>query len=107
MLLHPRLVELHDVGAGSKQIGNLGVDGGGIVHRHRFGVAVKVVLRLLAHRERARQRGLDRAVGVGAQYFEIAQLDGPGPPDRRHHPRHRDRLTGPVDRRPGIVGVDT
>jgi hypothetical protein len=38
---------------------------------------------LARHRNRAGQGGLDRAVGVGAQEFDIAQLDRPQPADRR------------------------
>ena len=46
ILLHPRLVDLDDVGAGREQVLDLGIDGVGEIHRHRDGVAVKVVLRL-------------------------------------------------------------
>jgi hypothetical protein len=60
MLLHPRLVDLHDVGAGGEQILDLGIDGGGVVQRDGFLVLVVIVLRLLAHGERARHRRLDR-----------------------------------------------
>ena len=62
MLLHPRLVDLHHVGAGGEQILDLGIDRRGISQRHRFFVFVVVVLRLLAHGERTGQRRLDGAV---------------------------------------------
>ena len=69
MLLHPRLVELHDVGAGGEQIEDFGVDRGGETERHRLRVAIEVVLRLFAHGERAGDGHLDRPIGVGAQHF--------------------------------------
>ena len=106
MLLHPRLVDLHDVGAGGEQILDLGIEGGRIVERHRLGVAVKIVLRLLAQGERARHRRLDRAAGVGAQHRKIAQYDGPRPADRADHARHRNGPAGPAQRRARPFHVD-
>ena len=106
MLLHPRLVDLHHVGAGREQILDLGVDGGGVIHRHRFLVSVVVVLRLLAHGERAGHRRLDAAVGIGAQHFQVAHLDRARAPDRADHARHRHGLPGAVDGRAGIFDVD-
>ncbi len=52
--LHIGFVDLHDVGAGGEQILDLGVDRVGVIHRGLGDVGIIVVLRLLAHRERAR-----------------------------------------------------
>ena len=72
MLLHPRFIDLHHVGAGGKEVLDLGVNGGGIRHRYCFLIAVIVILRLAAHRERTRHGRFDHAIGVGAQHFEVA-----------------------------------
>jgi hypothetical protein len=103
MLLHPRLVDLHHVGAGGEQILDLGIDRVGISQGDGFFVLVVIVLRLLAHGERARHRRLDGAVGIGAQHFEVAQLR----PDRvrrigADHARHRDRPAAAIDHRAGL-----
>ena len=47
VLLHPRFIDLHDVGAGSEQILDFVIHGGGIIKRHRFVRLVELVLRLL------------------------------------------------------------
>ena len=53
----------------------LRVDGVGEIHRQLFVVLVEFVLGLLAHRERAGQRDLGRAIGVAAQELHVAHLD--------------------------------
>ena len=51
--LHVGFVDLYNIGAGSEQVADLVVDGGGVVHRRQFPAAIVVVdLRLLRHRER-------------------------------------------------------
>ena len=104
--LHPRLVELHDVGAGREQVLDLGIHGGGIVERQRRLVAVVVVLALLRHGERARHRHLDHAVGIGAQEFDVAHLDRMAPSDLADHARHDGEAAGAVRRLAGIVEID-
>ena len=64
--LHVGLVDLHDVGAGGEQVPDLGVHGRGVVHRRLLVARVEVVLRLLAHGERAGHRHLHRAGRCGA-----------------------------------------
>ena len=88
-LLHPRLVDLDDVGTRREQVLDLGIDGVGEIHRHRGRVAVMVVLGLAAHGERPRHRRLDLAVGVGAQQRDVAHLDRVAPPDLADDARHR------------------
>src|SRR5215510_3950877 len=95
--LHPRLVDLHDVGAAGEQVLDLGIDGGGIVEGHRFLVAVKIVLRLLRHGEGTGHRYLDHAIRVGAQEFHVADLDRMPAPDLSHHARHRDFCATALD----------
>ena len=106
MLLHPRLVDLHHVGAGGEQILDLGIDGGGVIHRHRFFVLVVIVLRLLAHGERSGHGSLDLAAGIGAQHLQVANLDGVLAADRADDARHRYRLAAAVDRGAGIFDID-
>ena len=106
MLLHPRLVDLHHVGAGGKKILDLGIDGFGISHRHRFLVAVIIVLRLAPHRERARYGGLDLAAGIGAQHFKIAQFHRLPPPNWTDDPGHRNRPSIAIDHRARIFDID-
>ena len=105
--LHVGLVDLHDVGAGREQVLDLGVDRGGVVERHLRLVLVEVVLRLLRHRERARHRDLDRALGVGAQEPHVVHFNGMLPPHLAGDARHRIGMAGAVKRGAGIVDVDT
>src|SRR5205807_1820907 len=75
--LQVRLVELHDIGPGGEQVAHLFVDRGGERHGQSLLVVIVVVLGLLRHGEGARQRRLDGVVGVGAEKFDVAFLDGP------------------------------
>ena len=59
--LEVRLVDLDDVRAGREEVAELFVDRVRVSERKRAQVGVVVVLRLLAHRERARHRDADRA----------------------------------------------
>ena len=70
------------------------VDGVRIGEREAFVVAVVLVDGLLRHRERTRQRDLDRLVGVRAQKLDVADLDGLAPLDRARHDRHRNLVAG-------------
>ena len=106
MLLHPRFIDLHHVGAGGKEILDLGVNGVCVRHRHRFLVAVIVVLRLAAHGEWARHSCFDHAIGVGAQHFEIAQFDRLPAADRPGDARHRNWPAIPVDHNARFFDVD-
>jgi len=106
MLLHPRLVDLHHIRAGGKELLDLGIDSFGIGHRHRFLIAVIIVLRLAAHRERAWHRGLDLTLGIGAQHFEIAQFHRLPAPDRADDARHRNGPSIAIDHRAGIIDID-
>ena len=92
--LQPRLVELDHIGAGRLQIADLGVDRRGVIHDQLFLVLVELVLGLTRHRERTGQGDLDFAVGVGAQKFDIANLDRPQPADRTRDARHDDGAAG-------------
>ncbi len=103
--LKVRLVKLHHVGAGREEIAHLGVHRFGQRHGHGFLVTVEVVLGLLRHGERPRQRRLDRAVGVAAQELDVAHLHGPFAPDRTDHPRHRVGMARAVERGARIVEV--
>jgi hypothetical protein len=62
--LHIGLVDLHDVCPGGKEVTDLLVYRGRVIHRRLFFVRIVVVLRLLAHRERARHRHLDHLLRV-------------------------------------------
>src|SRR6516162_4103930 len=106
MLLHPRLVDLRHVCTGGKKIPNLGIDGFGISHRHRFLVAVIIVPRLAPHRERARYGGLDLAFRIGAQHFEIAQFHRLLPSNWTDDPGHRNRPSIAIEHRAGIFDID-
>ena len=75
IVAQPRLVELDHVGAGLDQLVRLLVHRRGVVHAHRLGVLVEVVLDLLAHGEGAGQGDLGRPLGVGAQELHVAHLD--------------------------------
>ena len=65
-----------------------------------------VVLRLLAHRERARHRHADRPRRQRAQEVRFADVHGMRAPNRAHHARHGVRMTRPVERRPRVVEVE-
>jgi hypothetical protein len=65
-----------------------------------------VVLRLLAHRERAWKGDLDPPVRVRAQELHVAHLDRSRPADGPDDARHGVLLAGPVERDPGVVEVD-
>ena len=95
--LQPRLVELHDVGTGREEIVDLLVDGLGVGEREALLVAIVLVDRLLRHRERARQRDLDRLARVRAQELDVANLDRPAALDRPGDDRHGDLVAGAPD----------
>ena len=61
---------------------------------------------LLRHRERARQRDLDRLVRVGAQKLDVAHLDGPAALDRSRDDRHRNLVAGAADDLADAAAVD-
>ena len=103
--LHPRFVDLHDVGAGGEQVLHFFVDRLGTGHRQRFPVRIIRVLSLLGHRKWPRQGGLDLAVGVGAQELDVARADGPGAADRADHQRRRVRRPLARDRGARSLGV--
>ena len=105
--LHIGLVDLHDIGAGCKQILDFVVHRGGVVERHLLLVFVEFVLRLLRHCERARHRHFDHAVGIGAQEFYVVYLDRMPAPDFAGNARHRIGMAGAVKRGAGVVDVDT
>ncbi len=92
--MQPRLVELHDVRACRKQIFDLRVDGIGERECERIVARVMLIHRLLRHRERTRQRDLDRLVGIGAQERDIVDLDRYLTLDRPGYDRHRDFPAG-------------
>jgi len=98
------LVELDHIGPSRLQVAQLGVDRGGVVHDQLFLVPVELVLGLARHRERAGQRDLDPPVGVGAQEFDIAHLDGP-PPDRARDAWHHDGAAGAPAHRRRVVEI--
>ena len=91
IVAHPGLVELDHVGAGLLQVERFGVDGLGERHRQLLVVLVELVLGLLAHRERAGQGDLRRAVGIAPEKLHVAQFD-----------RLRSRRTGPTTRGTGV-----
>src|SRR5439155_26766464 len=68
-------------------------------------VLVEIVLRLLRHRERTGQGGLDPAIGAGAQEKYVAHLDRVRPLDRSDHARNRVGVTGAVERGAWTVQV--
>src|SRR5208337_3064816 len=92
--------------AGAEQILDLGVDRGGIVHRGVRGRRIKVVLRLLAHREGAGRRHLDFAIRVAAQEFQILDLDRVLATDLADDARNGIGMAGAVEGDAGIVDVD-
>src|SRR5690606_3206708 len=104
--LEPRLVELHDVGAGSEQVRDLLAHGFRVSERERLAAAVMLVDRLLRHRERPGQRDLDDAVGVRAEEAHVAHLDRLAPADRSGDERHRNLRAGPADDLAVTLAVD-
>ena len=104
--LHPRLVELHDVGAGGEEVEDLLADRVGVGERDLLLVLVEVVLRLLGHRERPRHGHLHEAVGVGAQEAQVVDLHRLAPADRRDDARHRRRVALAVQGAARIVEID-
>ena len=80
--------------------------GDGEVHRELGLVGVVLVGGLLAHRERAGQRDLDRAVGARPQELEVLDLDRPRAPHRADHARHRVRPAGPPGHHRRVVDVE-
>ena len=62
--LHVRLVDLHDIGACRKQVPNLLVHRGRVIHRRFLRRLVEVVLRLLRYGEGAGNRNFYLSVGV-------------------------------------------
>ena len=69
--LHPRLVELHDVGAGGEEVEHLLAHDVGVGEGQVLLALVEVVLGLLGHGERAGQRDLHEAVRVGPQEAQV------------------------------------
>ena len=67
---------------------------------------VEVVLRLLGHRERPRDRHLGQVLRVGPQELGVAQQDRLRARDRADDPRDRERLAVAVQRLAGVVDVD-
>ena len=104
--LHIGLVDLHDVGAGGKQVLDLGIDGRRIVECQLLLVAVEIVLRLLRHRKGTGHRHLDHAVRVGAQELHVAHLDRMPATHLAGDARHRIGMAGAIERGAGIVDVD-
>ncbi len=104
--LHPGLVDLHDVGAGREQVLDLGIDRSRIVQGERLLVPVEIVLTLHRHGERPRHRHLDRAIGIGAQEFDVADLDWMLAPDRPHHPRDGGKPAGAVGGPSRVLEID-
>ena len=51
-------------------------------------------------------RHLDRAVGVGAQKFDVAHFDRMPAPDPADDARHWIGMAGAIERRAGIIDVD-
>ena len=94
--LEVRLVDLHDVGPGGEEVGDLGGDGIGERHRHVLVAGVVVVLGLLGHREGTGDRDLDRAVRHRAHDGHDVRLDGRRPVQWPGDPGHRHDLPGAV-----------
>ena len=105
VVAQPRLVELDDVGARRLERAGLLVDGGGEVHDELVELVVGLVRGLLGHRERAGQGDLDRAIRVGAQELDVADLDGSAPAHRADDARHHS-VTGAGRDGGGMLGVD-
>ena len=104
--LHVRLVDLHDVCARCEEIDDLAVNRSGIGKRAlRVGVEV-VVLRLLRHRERPRDRYLDPLARVRTQKLHVAHLDRVHPLDRADHARYRIGMTAAIEGRSRVVDID-
>src|SRR5262249_13350960 len=82
--LHPRLVELDNVGARSKQLFHLLVYCSGKLHRERLTIGMIAGLRLFRHRKRTRQRNLDLSIRVRPQkpaapaLYRACPARGPG-----------------------------
>ena len=106
IVAQPRLVELDHVGAGLHQVVRLLVHRRGVVHAHRFGVFVELVLDLLAHGEGAGQGDLGGPLGVGAQELHVAQLDWARAPDLADHARHRRLLARARHHLAGVFEID-
>src|SRR5262249_61429014 len=66
-----------------------------------------IVLALRRHGERPWHRHLDRPVRVGAQEFDVADLDRVLAPNRTNDPRHRGKPAGTVRGLAGTVESET
>ena len=104
--LHVRLVELDDVGAGREEIEDLRAHGVRVGQPEIARRAVEVVLGLLGHGERARDRHLRPPARVRAQELQVADLDGVAPRDGPDDPRHRVGMAAAVERGARVVDVD-
>src|SRR5262245_24065931 len=101
------LIDLHDVRAGCFEMAELVVDRVRIAERKAALVVVVVVLRLLRHRERARNGDLDPAVRDRAKELDVAHLDSSGAADRADDARHRILVTGAVERHAGSLQINS
>src|SRR5262245_190152 len=106
MLLHPRLVDLHDVCARREQILDFIVNRGGVIEDHRLVRFVDFILRLLGHREESGHSHVYRSIRLGPRELQVSQLYGICPADLAGHARDRNRLAATIQRRAGVCGVD-
>ena len=104
--LHPRLVELHDVGAGGEEVEHLLAHDVGVGEGQLLLALVEVVLGLLGHGERAGQRDLHEAVRVGAQEAQVVDGQRLVAAQRAGDARDGDRVAAAVQRRPGALEID-
>ena len=104
--LHVGLVQLHHVGTGCVQVLDLLVHCGGIGHRQGGGIAIVIVLRLLAHGERTGHGDLGHPVGVPLHELDIAHLHRVLAADVADHARHRHRFPRTIQRGAVVVHVD-
>lgn len=70
------LVELRDVGAGRLEVACLRIDRRNIIHKQRLIAPVVAAPRLLLHPVRPRKGGLNHAVRVPSQKFNVTNLGG-------------------------------
>src|SRR5690242_14637767 len=103
--LHVGLVDLHDIGPCGEQIVDFRVHRDRIIHRGFFLRFVEIVLRLLAHGERAGHGHLDPAISVRAQELHVVDLDRMLAADLPCDARHGVGVPRAVERRAGIVDV--
>ena len=82
------------------------VDGLGVGEREAPLIGVVVVLSLLGHRERTRNRDLDRAIRDRAEELDVANLDRPGAADRSDDARHGILVAGAIQSDAGRIQID-